>query len=317
MILIVSHRRGFEADRVIDHLEALGKSVFRFNTDIVPGGDSISLLFESIRHSCQIRSEGKELDLTEVSAAWFQQPNAWELPKSPMEEARQASHAAAIEAALSHINAAWLNCPRHALAASRKPAQLWSARNVGLLTPKTLISNVPSVVKAFRLECGEIVAKSVSPQWIQSSSGDFAAYTQRVESTWLDSDEAISYAPVIYQQFHQRRRDIRVVVVGDRVFSASCASDDANTKYDVRKSASLIYEACLLPAREQFGLLAMMKELNVQHCSADFIECQNGDLLFVDLNVTGSWWWIDDVYSGAVTNAIADQLASLADRHGN
>lgn len=310
MILIVTHRRGFEADRVIDRLDSLGESIFRFNTDLLVGGYSVSLSLSDESASSRIVVDGRELDTKCVSVAWFQQPWAWPTPASPIEEARQSSHAATVNTVLSLVQADWLNSPNLAILASNKPRQIFLARQIGLPVPVTLITNEASAVRDFVQKHPHSVAKSAAPQWILTEQGDFAAYTQKVESTWLDSDESIAFAPIVYQEFHARRRDVRVVVVGSKVFPVEYVSDGIRSEYDVRKVANIECQPCDLPSSMIAGLKKLMQEFGIQFCSADFIESTDGHVYFIDLNVTGSWWWVDDAYSGAVTEAISSYLIS-------
>ena len=308
MIFIVTHRRGFEADRVIDQLNSLGESVFRFNTDLHTGGYSVSLLLSESAVSSRIAVDSKELDTKLVSVAWFQQPWAWPTPTSPIEAARQASHEVAVTAILDLIQADWLNSPSSAMFASNKVRQLLLARKIGFFIPETLIGNQPSAVRNQVEENPDTVVKSIAPQWILTKKGDFAAYTQQIESEWLASDEAIIFAPVAYQKFHKRRRDIRIVVVGSKFFPVEYTSDGIHSEYDVRKNVDIGCQPCDMPEGISGKLKMLMDEFNIQFCSADFIESVDGKLYFIDLNVTGSWWWIDDVYSGAVTKAISSYL---------
>ena len=74
MIFIVTHRRGFEADRVIDRLRSLDEPFFRFNTDLFEAEHSYSALIGDRRRSIRIFCDDREIDLTSVTAAWLQQP---------------------------------------------------------------------------------------------------------------------------------------------------------------------------------------------------------------------------------------------------
>src|SRR3990172_7569287 len=73
MILIVTHRRGFEADPVIDALRLRHVPLLRFNTDCGGEGDGIAVTLGAEPQSVLI-CDGRVLNLSEVSAAWFHQP---------------------------------------------------------------------------------------------------------------------------------------------------------------------------------------------------------------------------------------------------
>lgn len=308
MILIVTHRRGFEADRIIDRLHNLGEPVFRLNTDIDPNYLVLTLSVSSDTKDCKFFSGERELNIKDITIAWFQQSWSWIEPTEPLEFARQQSYQALLEATLDEIETPWLNSPSSVKVASNKSRQLLNAVRVGLQIPTTLISNHPESVCQFAMRNSRIVAKSISPQWLNICGNDNAAYTQKFELSWITDRAAISYAPVAYQEFHRRKNDIRAVVVGDQVFCAYCEAKESYPAYDVRKEPNLQFVPHQLPVKIEIGLKNLMKSLGVQYCSADFIENMDGEIFFIDLNVSGSWWWIDDLYSGAVTDSIASYL---------
>ena len=131
-------------------------------------------------------------------------------------------------------------------------------------------------------------------------------YTQKVDIAWLESDESIGL--VTYQAFHKRRRDIRAVMVGDNAFAASCTAHEEIQRYDIRKGSENSYQRFELPETVRVKLKQLMERFDINFCSADFIENNEGTLLFVDLNVTGSWWWVDSIFDGRIADAITSQL---------
>ena len=58
--------------------------------------------------------------------------------------------------------------------------------------------------------------------------------------------------------------------------------------------------------------MSMMNDLNIDYCSADFFETARAEILFVDLNVTGSWWWVDKLYGGEICQELVRLLARRA-----
>ncbi len=70
-ILIVTHRRGFEADPVIDELRRRKAEVVRFNTD---AGDDASLAtFNSKTKGTEFLCDGRHVTGTEIAVGWCQQ----------------------------------------------------------------------------------------------------------------------------------------------------------------------------------------------------------------------------------------------------
>jgi hypothetical protein len=140
-----------------------------------------------------------------------------------------------------------------------------------------------------------------------------AAYTRLVDPAWLSDDAALSFAPVIYQEYHERRKDIRVVMVGGKAFAASCVPGPRQRE-DIRKEsgAGERFEAHDFDAVSLNKLRSLMRALSLDYCAADFMEDAGGNLFFLEVNTCGAWWWLDRLYSGAICRSIADELVSRA-----
>jgi hypothetical protein len=70
-ILIITHRRGFEADPVIDELHRRDISVFRFNTD--DDGVASLVSFWSETEKIEFVCDGKRIKESEIAVGWCQQ----------------------------------------------------------------------------------------------------------------------------------------------------------------------------------------------------------------------------------------------------
>jgi hypothetical protein len=312
VLLIITHRKGFEADRIIDRLGQLRRDFFRLNTDIsdtVCGQAFYELSISSTGVSGRLTCDGRSVCSSDITSAWYQQPPNWDSTETPLERARQLSHASAIEGFAALLPCRWLNEPRFAHAAANKARQLIEAQRIGLAVPRTLVTNDPMKVRAlFEDESGLLVTKSVAPQWLSIDGVEMAAYTRQPENDILCDDDSISYAPVTYQKFYKRALDVRVVVVGNSAFAVSYGSSKPDAVHDVRKDTHVKYERYSVPPIIVARLKELLKLLSINYCAADFIETADGELLFLELNVSGSWWWVDDAYGGAVTDAFAGYL---------
>ncbi len=180
------------------------------------------------------------------------------------------------------------------------------------MMPETLISNNPLAIREFS-KGRTIVAKNLATPWIVADESTRAAYTRIVDPKWLLDDVALSFAPIIYQEYHERKRDIRVVVVDDKVFSASCVPGP-HQREDVRKGSSTgeSFRACNLDQGALNKLRQLMHVLSLDYCAADFMEDKKGNLFFLETNTCGAWWWLDRLYNGSICQSIADSLLRRA-----
>jgi len=308
-ILIVTHRRGFEADPVIDELRRRGVNVFRFNTD---DGNKISFVsFRSETEEIEFVCDNRHIVDSNIAVGWCQQLPPYLAQAGDERESLQRENLLALQlSTLDLLRIPWFNRPQHVLYASNKINQIVAARAVGLNVPRTIISNDPTAIRTFASK-QTIVAKNLATPWIISQKETRAAYTKIVDPSWLTDDLALSFAPIIYQEYRERKRDFRVVMVDNQAFSASCIPGPHQHE-DVRKEGGTgeSFAACDFDAETLRKLRLLMQKLHLDYCAADFIEDKNGNLFFLEVNTCGAWWWLDCLYDGAICNSLADALTA-------
>lgn len=308
-VFVVTHRRGFEADPVIDVLRRDDIPVFRFNCD---AGDEMSMVSFTVGNKgigISFVCDSREISSVEIGIAWCQQlPPYLSQAASTNENLQRKNLWAAQLASFDSLGVPWLNNPRDVLFAASKPLQLVYARSVGLNVPNTLISNITQHIRSF-VENQPTIAKNLATPWVVSSAETRAAYTRIVEPNWLQNDNELEFCPVIYQEYKARRKDYRIVVVGDKTFAACCEPSESQRE-DIRRNATTgeSFQTCEFDAQATGLLKTLMKRLSIEYCSADFMEDNEGNLYFLEVNTCGAWWWVDHLYNGAICNAIADYL---------
>lgn len=122
--------------------------------------------------------------------------------------------------------------------------------------------------------------------------------------------------PLLLQQRVEVAREFRVVAVDDRVFAASSSERLDGGVVDRRVALGgehlHAFEKAEMPPMIAERLQQMLALAGLGYCSADLLEDREGALHLIDLNTTGAWWWIDDLYDGAVTAALTDALIHRA-----
>ena len=76
-------------------------------------------------------------------------------------------------------------------------------------------------------------------------------------------------------------------------------------------SAGESFEQCELDDGLIVKLKALMHKMSLDYCSADFIEDEDGNIYFLEMNICGAWWWVDRLYDGAICKAFTDHLESM------
>ena len=312
-LFIVTHRSGFEADPIIDELRRRGLNVFRFNVD---DGDNVS--FSSIAidsGELSFECDGRRISNSDIALGWCQQLHPFIGQASTQRETLQRENLLAMQMqGFDMITAPWMNHPRDIIKASNKINQLVHAKKMGFRVPQTLISNDPRMIREFASQ-GVIIAKNLDTPWIIESNMTSSATTRIVQESWLDNDDALSFAPVIYQQYIKRAKDIRITIVDDHVFAAACRPAPHQLE-DIRTGSSTgngyeLYQ----PSQELVALIQALRiELLLDYCAMDFAEDEAGNLYFLEVNTCGAWWWMDAMHNNGISKAICDTLQSYMGR---
>jgi glutathione synthase/RimK-type ligase-like ATP-grasp enzyme len=117
---------------------------------------------------------------------------------------------------------------------------------------------------------------------------------------------------MIYQEYIPKSFELRVTCVGRRIFAAKILSqDNARTVVDWRRDQfNLNYEATTLPEKVERKVIRVLKELGLHFGAFDFIVTPEGRCVFLEVNSSGNWLWLEDRLPLPISNAIADWLCA-------
>jgi glutathione synthase/RimK-type ligase-like ATP-grasp enzyme len=180
-----------------------------------------------------------------------------------------------------------------------KAVQLRLAAGTGLKVPETLMANSPAAVREFfdRNPHQTICKAFATHVWQQQGSTDISV----TETFCLDreelpaDDEVFTYAPAIYQQMVRKQFDVRMVLMGERVYSFAVRTS-ANS-LDWRHDAALkkiAVELIATPAAVESSILRFAAATGVCTGSLDFAVDCNGEWWFLEINEQGQFLWLDD-----------------------
>lgn len=211
----------------------------------------------------------------------------------------------------------WLSHPDSIRAAADKVQQLRRAAAAGLTVPGNLISNDPERVVGFhdgnvRLGHGTAV-KSLWARKPVSYDGGLRVPLTTVWPENVDPAQAatIRLAPAVFQEYVPKQREIRVVVIGTRVFAAAVNSQAVpEARHDVRAATrKAVYEPYDLPPGIGAALLEVVRGFGLRFCSADLVLTPDGEYVFLDLNPNGQWLWLEIEAGLPLSAAMADLLS--------
>ena len=137
-------------------------------------------------------------------------------------------------------------------------------------------------------------------------------FTASVPRRRLTGRHRLRYGPAILQPNLPKAYELRVTVVGERVFAARIDSQASRlTALDWRhyEDPKVGYAAYDLPRDVADRCVRLVAGLGLSFGALDFIVTPDGRHVFLELNVNGQWAFVEMLTGMPIGDAIADWLA--------
>ena len=316
VLLVLTQPDDGTAVRVVEEAVRRGADVVRFDTGEFPLESTLTASIErDARWHGAIRTDdGRTVRFEEVSSVWFRRPTAFRPPAGMAPEqaafVRQEARLA-IGGLLRACDCVWVNHPERIVSADYKPVQLALAAELGLAVPRTLITSDPEAARAFYEDChGSIVYKTLGGGVTAAGGGSETIATSRVTPELLGELDAVRYTACLFQEYVPKRVEVRVTVIGERVFPVAIDSQATAAGVDdwrlaAREATHRVHE---LPADTATQLLELNARLGLLYSAIDMIVTPDGDHVFLEVNANGQWGWIEDRAGLPLSSAMADLL---------
>ncbi len=302
-------------------IEARGGRTFRFDTNRFPTEARLALEYGpgggTRGRRLVLEDEGRRFDLETAGAIWYRRVNV--CGRLPKELEAQMKHACVLESKatfsgmMASLGVYQLNRPIRVRWAGNKELQLEIAREVGLEIPKTLITNDPDSVRAFAASCpGGVVAKMLSSFAILEEGLEKVVFTNRMTDADLEDLSGLDLSPMTFQEAVEKKLELRVTIVGHRIFTASIDSQAlARAKVDWRREGVALideWKEYELPAGIGDKLFRLMDRLGLDYGAIDFIVTPEGTHVFLEINPAGEFFWLEKTPGFPISDAIAEAL---------
>lgn len=195
-------------------------------------------------------------------------------------------------------NAWWVNPIASHQKSRSKIIQLKYAHECGFKLPNTLVSNSPKEIKEFIKQNSETIYKTFYPQFWNESDGIKMVYTSKVLLDDLPSDKMLQMVPGIYQQYVEKKYELRVTCFGSLISAVKIDSQAQLAGHlDWRKipSKKLLLEEYKLPDVLKKKLTQFMQKIGVVFGCFDFIVTPDDELVFLEINEQGQFLWVEEV----------------------
>ncbi len=254
--------------------------------------------------------DGERTVLSDATAVWWRRPQAPTLDSITDMDVLGFTHGEWFEAlngVYQLLGCPWLNDPIRNEIASRKTVQLQVAAELGLRVPRTLMtSDADAAVQFARREgFGNVIYKTFA------STHQVWRETRLLRPEDLSMFDSLRYAPVIFQEHIPAVADVRVTVVGDRVFPLEIDARGSDYQVDFRVDmAHADTRAATLPDDVEKRLRRLMDRFELGYGAIDLRRTPDGDYVFLEINPAGEFLFAEYHGGFPVTDAVADWLCS-------
>ncbi len=320
-ILIITMALDPHADAVIDEIRDLGFDVFRLNTENLLTEYKFKLY--STKNHWEIILEDslgrKILIPDEVQSVYYRKP------KPPKVDEKIRNNKAAVEFAeseafelLKTIYASreirWINDPFKIRREQIKYPQLQLAKECGLLTPDTIITNQPEEAMSFfsKHKDSGVITKSLITTTVNTGKEINHLYSHLLtEEEFISSYSNVRFAPTMFQKYIHKEVELRITVIGNTVFACEIDSQSSlKTIHDWRKESpfNIPHTLVELPQEINNSLLIFIQESGLSFGAIDMIKSRDGDYFFLENNPNGQWYWIEMITGSPMAKEMANLL---------
>ena len=214
------------------------------------------------------------------------------------------------------MDAVWISHPYNLRRASWKVFQLEACSRVGMRCPSYVVSNDADVLKQFAESHDELVLKPLHEQTtcFESDGKSYAIYVKKFNRAELaDLFERRPLSPVLLQQYIRKQGDIRVTVIGEKIFPVMIRSPhESDQVVDFRpRCLELKHEVVECPGEVTGSILSYMDIMGLNFAAFDFaLDCE-GKWHFLECNPNGQWLWLEVLTGLPLVDTMARHLALI------
>ena len=280
------------------------------------------LSFEYTESGSKAFFDGRMLNPVGV---WFRKPGVIDGATLDIDPRFQKYAASALQKHFSTLLSAFPDAVHisdlHAITrASDKPLQIAVAKEIGLKVPDTLFTSDAEAAKAFVARYAYCIVKPVIPLIEETGPNQQKMlYSTKISSATMPDLGTLSISPLIFQEAIEVAYDVRVTVVGDKVFAARI--EHKGDAADIRDWRLGHYEGELsIQPDDNFSeetaqkCVEHAKRLGLTFSAIDFVVDSKGVYWFLENNPNGQWAFVEQETGQQIGKAIAELLTSAHKR---
>ena len=190
-----------------------------------------------------------------------------------------------------------------------KFGELLKAKELGFVIPKMIYSNDQREVKKFLIENKSIIKESGLKSFTGKNNNKMI-----FDSTIIFADNKnlknLQTTPCMFQEFIEKKYDLRVIVVQDKVLACKIESQaDVSSKKDWKGREHLVpFKPYKLPVALEKKLRNFMREMGFRIANFDLVMGTDGKYYFLEMNRPGQWFFIEVLSGIPVTRTLVREF---------
>lgn len=314
MIVIVSNKRDITSDYIVSELRRRGLEYFRLNSEDIT---SYRITFSARERDDWVIEDGKTVVKgRDVTAAYFRRPGDPDVSHFDDDEGISRYISKEWQGVLKNLyfrlQGKWLNSPFSIMLAEDKSRQLLEAVQLGFDIPKGVITNNKASAKFVFDGSNNVIGKTISHSLVEGVN-EKVLFTSRMGSFDSIGESSLEMAPVIVQEELDKDVDLRITVVGEKVFPVAIFSQKSQgTETDWRRGTGFDLEqkSFELPLGISKKCVAIVRSLDLLFGAVDMVLDKCGRYWFLEVNPNGQWAWMENRLGLPISKAIVDELES-------
>jgi len=304
--LIISDRLDFATDYVTTILEVARAGYLRINRDAL---SEYRIILDLSKECLIIGIDEDEYEISDSSlkSVYYRAPTFLRetfLSNNSIDVQLESSQWMAFVRNLCYFeNARWMNNPINIFRCENKMLQLRIAKRNGFLIPETYVSN-----RHLSYFSNEYIIKSIDTVVLKDDKGEAFFYTNIIDNDEI-SKYSINTAPIFFQEYLKNKLDIRITVIGKKIFPFGIYSKDGSIiEDDWRKHKDdVVFKKIELPNDISNAVIKIMTEFDLNFAGIDLIKLNN-KYYFLEINPTGEWAWLMNYCEDKLDYEIANWL---------
>jgi glutathione synthase/RimK-type ligase-like ATP-grasp enzyme len=325
-VIVASHDKDQSALFLMKRLVEISQPARLINFGEFPTAMYGTILFEKTVSASLTSLDNLRFDDNSIKSIWWRRPqgSVKNTKVSLLQKYIQNESDITLSCLLNFLKGVmWVSEPEATRVANRKPLQLALAKQIGFNVPETCVSNEPEHVKAFiaRHSGIPLIMKAVGSSYIRlthdpedKSRKNRAIYTRVVDTNLLLKNiNRVANCPFILQEAVIKDSDIRITVVGDRVFASEIIieknADGLNLDWrhhDVKRK----YVMHKLPQELEGYCARLVSSLGLKFGCIDMGFSKKNGYAFFEINPQGQWMPSEQLVGHPISLALANLLSS-------